>query len=163
ERLRLRTVALRLERRAPLAQVQGDRQRLDDLEQRLRWALRRRLRQRHLELRGWAQRLRDAAPQQRLRAHRVGLAALDERLRRAWRQTLRWRRVALEHQARRLAALSPLAVLQRGYAIVRDEQGRVVRRAGQVAPGDALEVLLAQGRLWSRVEYTEPDEREGAP
>jgi len=163
ERLRLRAVALRLERRAPLAQVQSDRQRLDDREQRLRWALRRRLRQRHLELRGWAQRLRDAAPQQRLRAHRVGLAALDERLRRAWRQTLRWRRVALEHQARRLAALSPLAVLQRGYAIVRDEQGRVVRRAGQVAPGDALEVLLAQGRLWSRVEYTEPDEREGAP
>ena len=162
ERLRLRTVALRLERRAPLAQVQGDRQRLDDLEQRLHWALQRRVRQRRRELDGWAQRLRAAAPHQRLRARRAALAALDERLRRAWKQGLRWRRAVLAQQAHRLEALSPLAVLRRGYAIVRDTQGRVVRRADQVAPGDALEVRLARGRLWGRVERTAVDEEDAA-
>ncbi len=159
ERLRLRTVALRLERRAPLALVQSDRQRLDDLEARLHRALEQLIRRRRLELGHLQRRLRAMAPHQRLRAQREMLDDLRERLRRAWAQHLRWRRATLQSQADRLNALSPLAVLQRGYAIVRDERGRVVRRAEQVAPGDAVEVLLGQGRLWGRVERTESAEK----
>jgi exodeoxyribonuclease VII large subunit len=46
-----------------------------------------------------------------------------------------------------LDALSPLAVLQRGYAIAQDEQGRLVRDAQAVSVGETLQVRLARGRL----------------
>ncbi|MEC5400226.1 exodeoxyribonuclease VII large subunit [Uliginosibacterium sp. H1] len=62
------------------------------------------------------------------------------------------RRVALAQlhvagQAARLQALNPEAVLQRGYAIVRDAQGRVLKQAAAVSPGTALDVRLADGAL----------------
>jgi len=54
------------------------------------------------------------------------------------------RRAALERSAGKLRALSPLATLERGYAIVRHE-GAVVRAAAVVAPGDEVEVRVADG------------------
>jgi len=53
---------------------------------------------------------------------------------------------------RELDALSPVRVLERGYAVVRTADGTVVRRASQVSTGDALTVGLAHGRLGTRVE-----------
>ena len=53
---------------------------------------------------------------------------------------------------RELDALSPVRVLERGYAEVRTADGTVVRRASQVSTGDALTVGLAHGRLGTRVE-----------
>jgi exodeoxyribonuclease VII large subunit len=58
----------------------------------------------------------------------------------------------------RLHSLSPLAVLGRGYALVRREpSGEIVRRYDQVSPGEPITVQLAEGRLGARVERTEPD------
>jgi exodeoxyribonuclease VII large subunit len=54
-----------------------------------------------------------------------------------------------------LDALSPLAVLQRGYAIAQDKDGRLVREAQSVSRGDLLRVRLAKGRLNCRVEDAE--------
>ena len=54
-----------------------------------------------------------------------------------------------------LDALSPLGVLQRGYAIAQDESGKLVRDATSVAPGDKLSVRLAKGRLGTRIERIE--------
>jgi exodeoxyribonuclease VII large subunit len=51
-----------------------------------------------------------------------------------------------------LDALSPLAVLQRGYAIAEQADGRLLRDANSVSPGDELRVRLAKGRLTARVE-----------
>jgi exodeoxyribonuclease VII large subunit len=51
----------------------------------------------------------------------------------------------------RLAALSPLGVLARGYAIVRGPDGRVLTAAASVAPGDRIDVALARGRLGCEV------------
>ncbi|MBI2524668.1 MAG: exodeoxyribonuclease VII large subunit [Candidatus Rokubacteria bacterium] len=62
--------------------------------------------------------------------------------------------------AGRLESLSPLAVLGRGYSLTRLASGAVVRRAAQVAPGDAVEILLARGVLGARVtDVKERDER----
>jgi exodeoxyribonuclease VII large subunit len=49
-------------------------------------------------------------------------------------------------------ALDPRRVLERGYSITRDADGRVVRRAGDVVAGALVETELAGGRLTSRVE-----------
>jgi len=51
-----------------------------------------------------------------------------------------------------LDALSPLGVLQRGYAIAQDASGKPLRDAASVAEGDAVSVRLAKGRLHTRVE-----------
>jgi exodeoxyribonuclease VII large subunit len=71
-------------------------------------------------------------------------------------------RVRLEDARARLAvtaasldALSPLAVLQRGYALAQDKQGRLLRDAGAVRPGEMIRLRLARGRLLARVEETE--------
>jgi exodeoxyribonuclease VII large subunit len=60
----------------------------------------------------------------------------------------------------RLESLSPLAVLGRGYSLTRLPSGAVVRRAGETAPGDRIEILLAEGTLAAQVtQIKERDER----
>ena len=58
------------------------------------------------------------------------------------------------HAARAsLMALGPYATLERGYAIVRDERGGLLRDASTVAPGERVDVRLARGGLDARVEH----------
>jgi exodeoxyribonuclease VII large subunit len=52
----------------------------------------------------------------------------------------------------RLQNFSPLATLQRGFAVVRDQSKNVIRKSAQVRQGDRLEVLLGEGSLRVRVE-----------
>ena len=52
----------------------------------------------------------------------------------------------------RLLALSPRAVLARGYSLVTLEDGSVVRAATQLAVGHALQLEFANGRAGARVE-----------
>jgi exodeoxyribonuclease VII large subunit len=54
-----------------------------------------------------------------------------------------------------LDALSPLAVLQRGYAIAQSDDGALLRNANQVSIGDAVKIRLARGMLGARVESVE--------
>ena len=54
-----------------------------------------------------------------------------------------------------LEALSPLAVLGRGYALAADERGRLLRSSRGVAVGDGVRVRLAEGALRCRVEEVE--------
>lgn len=54
-----------------------------------------------------------------------------------------------------LDALSPLAVLQRGYAIAQDQHGRLLRDASSVTAGDLVRLRLEKGRLNCRVEGAE--------
>jgi len=52
-----------------------------------------------------------------------------------------------------LASASPLGTLERGYAIVRRQAtGEVVQSTGQVAPGDALDVRVADGKFEAEVK-----------
>lgn len=57
-----------------------------------------------------------------------------------------------------LDALSPLAVLQRGYAIAEDADGHLLRDANSVSPGDQLRVRLTRGRITARVEDTQTND-----
>lgn len=57
------------------------------------------------------------------------------------------RRRRLETQASHLSQLSPLTVLQRGYAIVETRSGHVLRSASEASPGEALHVRLGTGEL----------------
>jgi exodeoxyribonuclease VII large subunit len=64
-------------------------------------------------------------------------------------------RAQLSVAVAQLDAMSPLAVLKRGYALAQDEQGRLLRDARQARAGDAVRLQLAEGSLRCRVEKTE--------
>jgi exodeoxyribonuclease VII large subunit len=83
------------------------------------------------------------------------LARTCDRLRGAPRLLFERRRAALDRSGARLQALSPLATLGRGYAIVR-AGGEAVREAGAISVGAVLEIDLASGSLDARVEDVHP-------
>jgi len=53
-----------------------------------------------------------------------------------------------------LAHLDPRAVLQRGYSVVRDSAGAILRSAGTLSPGDAVDITFSQGGAESRIVRT---------
>jgi exodeoxyribonuclease VII large subunit len=73
-------------------------------------------------------------------------------LRTAALDTLRRSRERLMPLVRTLNAVSPLATLQRGYAIVAAADGRILRDAADAAPGSIIEARLARGTLRAKVE-----------
>jgi exodeoxyribonuclease VII large subunit len=78
---------------------------------------------------------------------------LAERSRRALERDLDGRRHRLARLAAGLDALSPLAVLARGYSLTFAADGTtLLRSADEVRPGERIQTRLAQGRLVSRVE-----------
>jgi exodeoxyribonuclease VII large subunit len=75
------------------------------------------------------------------------VVGLRERARRCTTARLEAAQSDLDHVLARVVALSPQATLDRGYAVVQDEDGAVVRDADAVPPGADLQVRLARGTL----------------
>jgi exodeoxyribonuclease VII large subunit len=95
--------------------------------------------------------LRLAAAQPQLARERGHLALLAQRLAHGAERMLESRRERLAGFAAHLQHLAPQAVLGRGYAIVRDADGRILRSSRGLQPGTALGVELAEGGLDARV------------
>lgn len=133
--------------RHPGALLREQAQRLDELEQRMIRAQRQTLRQNQSRLALLQQRLQGRNPAQRVGQHQRDVVALQQRLQRAMQARLERARTRLAHVGQLLDSVSPLATLQRGYAILTTESGEVVRSAEQVTPGDTLRARLAEGRL----------------
>lgn len=91
-------------------------------------------------------------PRQALGRARERLNAGRMRLERTMERDLHASAAAISALTARLNSLSPLAVLDRGYALVVDADGGLVRSAKQVAPGDRLTTRLHDGAFTSRVE-----------
>lgn len=67
------------------------------------------------------------------------------------------------HQRARAQALSPLATLQRGYAVLQDGDGHVVTSVAQAAAGAAVSVRVADGRIHATTDRVVPDARTSDP
>ena len=89
--------------------------------------------------------LRAMQPQRRLAVLRERLATLQPRPQAAIARQLQRDALRLRGLARSLEAVSPLATVARGYAILQHEDGRVVRGVGDAAVGDQLDARLADG------------------
>jgi exodeoxyribonuclease VII large subunit len=146
---------LRTRLKHPGAQLREQSQRLDELEQRLVLAQRNLLRRRGSELALLQSRLLASSPLPALRQLQTDTERLGQRLTGAMEHRLEQARNRLAHLAGMLDSLSPLGTLQRGYAIVTDSQGQVVRDASAVAVGDEVQARLASGRLGLRVTSTD--------
>jgi exodeoxyribonuclease VII large subunit len=129
-------------------------QRVDELEFRLRDRLRARLERYARAQRSLAARLRHFDLRPRLAADRRRL----DRAHAAAAQSLRWqlarRRGEVEQLAAKLSQLSPLRILERGYAIVTNESGAIVKESAAAPEGSAIHVRLARGGLDADVTKT---------
>lgn len=110
------------------------------------------------------QRLEAQRVDQRLRRSSVALMALTSRLDQAAIAAVGSATRALGASAGKLDALSPLAVLGRGYSLCWTAQGKLLRRAADVSVGEPIRVDLHEGRLHCRVEHERDhdDERAGS-
>lgn len=135
---------------ADLRSQQGDR-----VEQ-LRWATARQIQNAQQRLQLLQQRLQRQAPDRQLQRDRQHLNHLNQRLLQATRQRFRQENLRYQSLQERLSSLDPAAVIRRGYALVRQQSGEIVRSAETIAVGDRVQVQLAQGEITVRVEAIGP-------
>jgi len=127
---------------------------LAGVEQALRRAMDRKVEGAWEDWRGLVERLSD--PGRRLREHQQRVDELSVDLLRRFQGRLRQSRDELARIAGRLEALSPLAVLERGYSIVHKlPEEQIVKDAATLSLGDRVRITLAAGRAICRVEDKE--------
>ncbi len=138
-------------------------QRVDDLDFRLRDRMR-------ADAGSWARMLQDLDGRLRKLDLRLRLASWQRRLELA--EASASQRIGLrlvrergnfETLSMQLSQLSPLGILERGYAIVEDGQRRIVKDAAAVTIASTINVRLARGRLQARVTESTPDGSSGLP
>ena len=112
-------------------------QRVDELEERAREAVR--------------------SEREKLAGMKTRTAIAAERLAARIRKAVDDRRAAWDRLTAGLEGGSPLAILKKGYALVRDADGSPVVSAGAVSAGDEVRVAFHRGELLCRVESVDPD------
>ncbi len=133
-------------------------QRVDELAFRLAAAQQKQMRtlRRRLDVAG--ARLRHQEIENRLRAMHRELAVRVVALGNAMRHLIENRKAGLQRLRSQLQALSPLGILERGYALVFDEQGNLVTRSAQLTPGKQVRGRVAHGSFTARVELVKTEE-----
>lgn len=106
-------------------------------------------------------RLQSFAPRQLVDAG-SRLTHLESRLHGRSEARLERTRRQLDQLERLVHELSPKRVLERGYSITRDDQGKTVRGSDELVAGGRVETQLFRGHFWSRVESVDQGRRESA-
>jgi exodeoxyribonuclease VII large subunit len=129
-------------------------QKLDEQHYRLEKAERQLLERCRRRCENVAAAVRHYDARRRLAAIRQQLAAQVANLAAATHTRLLESRGALERRTASLEALSPVAILNRGYALVFDAKGQLVKDAARLEAGDEVSARLARGRVRARVTAT---------
>ncbi|MFT4917616.1 MAG: exodeoxyribonuclease VII large subunit [Zhongshania aliphaticivorans] len=131
--------------RDPRSQLREQSQRLDDLELRLQRQWQQSQRRRQQRLNAANQQLALLNPERQLKAKHKELSGLRDRMQHAIKLRLQQPRIALKNMEQQLRALGPEQTLNRGYAIISDQNGAIVRDADALKSGDQLNAKLAKG------------------
>jgi exodeoxyribonuclease VII large subunit len=129
-------------------------QRLDDFSFRLEAGVSSQVRQRQRQVAELTATVLRHDPRQGLAQARERLAACRTRLDRTLERMMHTSSSRLSALDAQLNSLSPLAVLERGYALVLDADGAVVRSTVQITPGDKVLTRLSDGAFIGHVEST---------
>jgi len=157
-RARLQAPALQRNLRQPARLLQVYRQRLDEAFGGVDTHVERRLHRSRQTLHTAARLLASRNPTSMALRRRARVDGTVRAAQSAVQRILEQRKARLVAAVARIEALSPLAVLGRGYAICeRTQDGRIVRRAGDVAVGDSVRIRLEEDQL----DCTVDDAREG--
>jgi exodeoxyribonuclease VII large subunit len=138
----------------PAQRLQQQRGTLQHLALRLQQAARQAVQMRQLRAEAAIGRLLKSRPA--LDEQQARLLTVRRGLGRAMAARLADSENAIARLAAHLAHLNPDAVLARGYSVVRDARGNVVRSSGQIALDEALDLRFHHGRATARVTKTEP-------
>ncbi len=130
-------------------------QRTDELDYQLRERMRRRLLEAERRMASSTGRLQAQDPRVLLGVRRARLEELARALEPRVRLRLERLRGRVDSLRAEIGHLDPLGVLERGYAIVEDESGRLLRRASETAPGGRLRIRLHEGKLGVDVREVE--------
>lgn len=149
---RLDWLSGRLHQQHPKQALQQLGQRLDEAEARLQRQIASQLQSQAHILHALSLRLRHQSPQRSLHKAQEQVHHQHERLQHGLQQIMDRARNALARQAQALELVSPLATLQRGYAIAQTDSGRIVRAADEVAVGEHLHLRLHSGGLTCQVK-----------
>jgi exodeoxyribonuclease VII large subunit len=131
-------------------------QRMDELEYRMRERMRAAVGSRERIRRGFELRLRQFDMRPRLAADRRRLEAAEREILQTIRSQLARRRSALDRLTAKLEQLSPLRILDRGYAIVSNQTG-ILKDAANAPEGSSVQIRLARGELDAAVIRTRVD------
>ncbi len=143
----------RITQQHPGHRLRSQAQRLDELEQRLHTAWRHHYQQHRSHLNELSAKLHQQTPQHQLQQLQSRHATLRQRLMQSQQHLLERKQQQLTLLGRALDGVSPLATLNRGYAIVKQvSTQRIVRRAMGIKKGEQIETRLAQGRLLCTVD-----------
>lgn len=145
----LRHLSARL--RDPRRELLDKAQRMDELDLRLGKAIGQTLERSDTRASHLTRRLSLQSPVRRLADSRDHLDSLNQRLGASVDQRIDRQNSRLEHLAQTLHVVSPLATLGRGYAIVQDDRGSIIRSAADLKTGDRVTARVARGRLEARV------------
>jgi exodeoxyribonuclease VII large subunit len=152
-RQRLTWLSKSLQLQHPGEKLQRNAQRLDELEQRLNKSIHQTFAQLHQRLAMKSQKLQQFQPTVQILYHQQQLTYCQQRLKRAMQLkllALKQRQAGISHT---LQAVSPLATLERGYAIVQEHQSqRIVKSIQQLAENDFLDTRLSDGRIVSQIK-----------
>jgi len=127
-------------------------QRLDDLVHRLQQAQRSVLERQRRRFEALSAAVRHYDVRRVLTGMRKDLEVQRAALVGAFRNVILEGRVRIERMETALQALSPLAILERGYALVFDQSGKLLKDAKQVKPGDEISAQLAKGTIAAEVK-----------
>jgi len=136
--------------------VQRWQQRVDDLQHRLLHTERNVLERCRRRFETLAGAVRHYDARRILAGIKKELAAREAAMASAMRAVVLQQRSRLEQLSAQIVALSPLAILERGYALVFDAAGKLLKDAAQVRPGDDISARLARGTLAAAVKKTTP-------
>jgi len=156
----LASLRARLQARHPERTLHERAQRLDDLAGRLVRANRTFLATRSTQVEALSRQLDAHSPAQSLAASKAKLATVTVRMAAAMDAHIQRSTAKFHVATRALDTVSPLAVLDRGYAVLK-RNGDLVTRTDQVAQGEQLVAELLDGRIHATVESTELRPKNG--
>jgi exodeoxyribonuclease VII large subunit len=146
--------------KSPETIVYDFRFRLEDYESRLINMMRRSLQYKKAELHWLSERLLSQQPANRVADYKRQVKTLSTALNHHFQYKIQQTKTHHRELSSQLQALNPAAVLSRGYSISRFvSDKRVITRSGDVKKNDQIEIILSKGRLITRVEKTNDEEK----
>lgn len=138
--------------RSPQQAMVGYRNQILELQTRLMQQQRQQLQTQQLRMKQLQERLKRGNPHEQVKVHREQCTAWKAQLQHHATQRLKDGRKDWQALSEQLQALSPLAVLQRGYSLTVQENGQTLRSVTQIQPGQRLRIQLPDGDVETRVE-----------